>query len=426
MNIFDNGNDIFQSRGKFVFSKSFIPERILHREGEIQQIATGISHILKGDSASDQIIYGLRGTGKTLVTRYVAEQLIEKSNQSTETKNQIKVIHISLKNCRTEFSVAQAIQQKIGSRSITGIGFSQGIYEIFRFIEQKIPEKYIILILDEINEVKEPDILLHSLLRYNEIYGEISKEIIYIFITNDSKFPYNLSPGTKSSFAAVKRRTFPPYNAMQIKDILLERMQKGLKLGVCSEEILALCAAYPAQEIGDAREAIKLLETSADITVEKQGKRILAEYVTMARDQVRFESILSVILTLPIQLKAVAIACLRDYKVRERQTQKQAQRQHYTSVTGTVYAEYLKICKTTGIESLTIRRFGDLIDELESIGFIEAPVAFMSGSNKCGKTKVITPTAPAKAESILLSDDRFEQLRPVLEQTTLDGSKIKR
>jgi Cdc6-like AAA superfamily ATPase len=112
--------------------------------------------------------------------------------------------------------------------------------------------------------------------------------------------------------------------------------------------------------------------------------------------------------------------------VRERQTQTQLQRQHYTSVTGTVYAEYLKICTATGIEWLSIRRFGDLIDELESIGFIEAPVAFMSGSNKCGKTKVITPTAPAKAESILLSDDRFEQLRPILEQTTLDGSKLKR
>lgn len=407
MNIFDIANDIFQN--KSVFSKSFIPERIIHRDCEIQQVASGICYILDGGAAPDQIIYGKRGTGKTLIARYVCEQLLEKCDQ-------VKVFHISLKNCRTEFSVAQSINKKLGGRNISGIGFSQGFDQILRFIDQQISEKYIILILDEINEVKEPDILLHSLLRYNEIYGEINKEIIYIFITNDSNFPYDLTPGTKSSFAAVTKRVFPPYDAVQLKDILRERMQKGLKPGVCSEEILALCAAYSAQELGDAREAIKMLEKAAEIAVEKKAKKILTEYVSMARDQIRFESILSVLLTLPVQLKITALACLRDYK----EGQKQKQRQ---SVTGTVFAEYTKICHIIGMESLSIRRFSDFIDELETIGFIEAPVAFNVGKNKCGKTKIITPTVPANAETILLSDDRFIQLRPILEQTTLDGSR---
>jgi cell division control protein 6 len=421
MNIFDVSNDIFQSKGKSVFSKSFVPERILHRDSEIQQIASGISYLLNGGDAPNQIIYGMRGTGKTLIARHVTEQLIEKSNQKAETKNQVRVIHISLKNCRTEFSVAQAIQQKIGSKSIAGLGFHQGLHEIFKFVEQQMPEKYIIFILDEINEVKEPDVLLHSLLRYNEVYGEINKQIVYIFITNDSTFPYNLSPGTKSSFAAVTQRIFAPYNADQLKDILLERMQKGLKPAACSDEIIGLCAAYSAQELGDAREAIFMLEKAAEITVEKKGKKILFEYVTMARHQIKSESILSVLPTLPIQLKATALACLRDHKEGE----KQKQRQH-ASVTGTAYKEYSRISKIIGIESLSIRRFGDFIDELETIGFIDAPVAFTSGKNTCGKTKIITPTIPTKSESILLSDDRFIQLRPILEQTTLDGSKLKK
>lgn len=422
MNVFDSPNCIFKN--KAVFSKSFVPERILHRDSEINLIASGISYILGGGSASDQIIYGKRGTGKTLIARYVTEQLIEKINQSEDKKEQVRVFHVSLKNCRTEFAVAQRMQQKIGAHSISGIGFSQGIHEIFKFIDQQLPEKYIIFILDEINEVKEPDILLHSLLRYNEIYGEMNKEINYIFITNDSKFPYNLSPGTQSSFSSVKRRVFPPYDANQLRDILLERMQKGLNPGVCSEEIISLCAAYSAQELGDAREAIKLLETTAEIAVEKKTDKILNEYVITARDQIRFESILSVIVTLPIQLKATALACLRDSRAFENKTK--AHMQKHASMTGTVYEEYVKICKTINLESLTRRRITELIDELETIGFLQAPLSHNTPKNKGGLTKIITTTVPRQAESILLSDDRFISLRPDPEQTTLDGLRLKK
>ncbi len=419
MNIFDSCNHIFQPNGKYVFSKSFVPERILHRDNEINAIASGIGYILDGGSASDQIIYGKRGTGKTLIARYVTEQLIEKSNESGD-KNQIKVFHVSLKNCRTEFAVAQAIQKKIGARSINGFGFSQGIHEIFRHIDNDIPEKYIIFILDEINEVKNPDILIHSLLRYNEIYGEMKKELIYIFITNDSKFPYDLSPGTKSSFSSVKRRIFPPYNAVQLKDILMERVQKGLNPGVCSESVISICAAYAAQELGDAREAIKLLETAAEIAVERKTEKILEDYVSTARDQIRFESILGVIETLPIQLKAVAMACIADNKVCERDKHKSS------PITGTVYNEYKKICTSIGLDILTMRRFGDLIGELETIGFLDTKTAHNTTRNKGGNTKTITPTVTQQAESILLNDDHFSQLRPVPEQTTLCSTKFKK
>ncbi len=419
MNIFDSSNSIFRESGKYVFSKSFVPERILHRDNEINAVASGIGYILTGGSASDQIIYGKRGTGKTLIARYVTEQLIEKSNESGD-KNNIKVFHVSLKNCRTEFAVAQAIQKKIGARSINGFGFSQGIHEIFRHIDNDVPEKYIIFILDEINEVKNPDILLHSLLRYNEIYGEMKKEIIYIFITNDSKFPYDLSPGTKSSFSSVKRRIFPPYNAVELRDILIERIQKGLNPGVCPESVISLCAAYAAQELGDAREAIKLLETAAEIAVERKTENIIDEYVTTARDQIRFESILAVIETLPVQLKAIAISCIRDNRACEKQNHKP-----HPSITGSVYEEYRKICKSIGLEFLSMRRFTDLIIELETIGFLQTQPSHNTTRNKGGNTKTITTTVPQQAESILLNDDHFIQLRPVPEQTTLCSTKFK-
>lgn len=141
-------------------------------------------------------------------------------------------------------------------------------------------------------------------------------------------------------------------------------MQKGLNPGVCPEEVVSLCAAYSAQEFGDARGAIKLLETAAEIAVEKKKNKILLEYVTTARDLIRFESILSVISTLPIQIKATALACLRDHKSCEKQNTQRPR----APITGTVYVEYVKICNTIGIESLTMRRVADFIDELETLG----------------------------------------------------------
>lgn len=390
----ETGNDIiFKNRA--VFSKSYIPKNILHRHEQIKQIADGLRYILSDQRPTDQAIFGKRGTGKTLVARYVTEELCKITND-------VKVFHVSLKHARTDFMAIEKIIDKLigksqkGNSLLKGKSFSDGCYTIFNYIST-FSEKYVILILDEMNEIKNPDMLLHSLLRVNEIYGDLNgKELSYIFISN-SEFIRNVSQGTRSSYAGVTKRVFPPYYADDLRDILKERVQEGLKPGVCDENIICLCAAYGAQEEGDARQTIDLLGKAAEIAVENNSTMIIEEHVNKARKQINFDGVAEILVTLPAQLKLIALACIWDIQ--------HAKDPNYICTTGTVMKEYKELARNIGIEVLTQRRVTDLLDELSEVGFIDAIVKYGKG-----RTKHITLLVPFSTQKILLNDYRLKAL----------------
>ncbi len=388
-------NPIFKNRS--VFSKDYVPKSILHRDEQIKQIADGLRYIIQGQRPTDQIIHGKRGTGKTLVARHVADELIKATHEA-------RVFYVSLKHARTEFMALGMIIDKIigkgtrGKSLIKGNSFGHGSDLFFDYISE-LSEKYIILILDEINKIENPDMLLHTLLRPNEVYGDLNgKELSYILISNDPEFPRCLSEGTKSSYTGVTKRVFPIYHADALRDILKERVHEGLIPGVCSEDIISLCAAYGAQEEGDARETIQLLEKAAEIAVEKKVGVITEDHVKLARQQVEFDGLVEVIKTLPTQLRVIALACIWDIKYNENS---------YTSTTGSVYDVYKDIVKRIGIDVLTQRRVTDLLNELAAIGFIEA---IITSKGRYGRTKVVSLLTSFEMEKVLLEDYRLKSL----------------
>lgn len=397
LELFVNKDCIFQDRQ--VFDKSYIP-KIVHRDDQMLQIANCLQYILKDSIAADIAVFGKRGTGKTLTIRYVVDELTKRTSK-------VKTFYISLKKKRTAFKATEQIVNTLTGRPLRGKGDDEGYRMIFDYIKT-LDEKYIIFILDEINEVEDIDGLLYSLLRTHEVYGGLNgKEISYIFITNDMNFPKNLSEGTKSSFCGVTKRIFPPYNADQLKDILRERVEKGLKPGVCSEEILSFCAAIGAQELGDARETIKIMEKAAEIANEHSHLKLTEQHIKDARKQIEFESVAGVIRTLPKQLKCLALACIKDIKYGLKTPK-------HTSTTASVYLAYKSICGSVGCEVLTQRRITDLLMELETLGIIDAQVIFSSR----GKPKHISTSAPIDTiEQALTEDPTFEQFKPAIFQT---------
>lgn len=397
MEIFEDigNNTIFKN--KSVFSRDYVPKAILHRDDQIKQIANGLRYILQGQRPTDQIIHGKKGTGKTLVARHVADELVKVTSN-------VKVVYVSLKHARTDFMVLEKIIDKMigkgprGKSLIKGNSFGHGSDIIFDYIAT-ISEKYIILILDEINKIENPDVLFHTLLRPNEGYGNMNgKEVSYIFISNDPKFPSGLSEGTSSSYTCVTKRVFPTYNADDLRNILDERVLEGLMPGVCSEGIIALCAAYGAQEDGDARRTIQLLEKAAEIAVEENAVVISNAHVELAREQIEFDGLAEVMKTLPPHLKIIALSCIWDIKYKKNQA---------NSTTGSIYAVYKDAVRTVGIEALTQRRVTDLLSELASMGFIAAVI---TSSGRYGRTKEISLLTSFEMEKVLLNDYRLKSL----------------
>lgn len=391
-------NAIFKN--KSVFSKDYVPKSILHRDQQIKQIANGLRYIMQGQRPTDQIIHGTKGTGKTLVARFVVDEL-------SKTTPKVKVYYVSLKHARTDFMALEKIIEKMlgkgprGKSWIKGNSFGYGSDLIFDHISS-LNEKYVVLILDEINKIEYPDMLLHTLLRPNEVYGDLKgKEVSYIFISNDPKFPKNLSEGTESSYTSVTKRVFPKYTAEDLKNILNERVQEGLNPGVCADIIIAMCAAYGAQVDGDARRTIEYLQKAGEIAVEQQSPVINEEHVKMAREQIEFDALGEILKTQPAHHKAVALACIWDIKHHTSKT-------NYTSTTGSIYNEYKAIMRQLGLEVLTQRRVTDILGELTRLSFIDSDII---SHGRYGRTKHVTLLTSFEMEKTLLEDRWFTPLR---------------
>jgi len=405
--IFESESPIFKNRS--VFNIKYIPEKILHRDNQIKEVASRLQWILQGSKPKDFIIYGFGGTGKTLTTLYVVEELRKLTD--------FKYYYINLRKARTEVRALNTILDKLTKKTSNTSSPSELFRRIFEYIET-IPQKHIFFILDEIDKVETGyDGLLYCFLRPHEV-SETTKEITLIACSNDMNFPRELDVGTRSSFACMDKLMFPRYDATQLKDILKQRAKDGLKEGVCGDEILSLCAAYGAQEHGDARKTIELLEKAAEITMVEKEPKISEQHITKALEQIEYEAVYKGLKLLPVQCKAVALACIKDNK---KKTNGYSNSEDRDSTTTTIYSEYKNICYTKGIKTLTQRRVSDILNELGYLGMIDG-VVYINNNSKKGKKKVVEIiVSPEKAEKIITEDETFEIFRPAVVQKKLSG-----
>ena len=130
---------------------------------------------------------------------------------------------------------------------VTGLPTDE-IYSLF-YKSIDTEKRIIILILDEIDYLvdKIGDGILYNLTRINSELKQA--QISIIGISNDLLFTDRLDPRVKSSLSE-EEIVFPPYNALQIQDILKERSEKAFKSDCLEYGLIQKCAAYAAREHG--------------------------------------------------------------------------------------------------------------------------------------------------------------------------------
>ena len=83
---------------KKVLQNSFIPEKLPHREEQINQLAHILAPALKQERPSNVFIYGMTGTGKTVTVRYTTQEL---HKVATGRNIPLEIIYINCKINRT-------------------------------------------------------------------------------------------------------------------------------------------------------------------------------------------------------------------------------------------------------------------------------------------------------------------------------------
>jgi cell division control protein 6 len=374
---FDVIEEIIKKRGvtsrifanREILHPDYVPDVLPHREGEIKKLAEILVVSAKGEKPSNVLLYGLTGTGKTVVSKYVVKKLVEKASSIG---SNLGYAYVNTRKLDTPYKVLASIASSLGLRiPYTGLAISEVYRKYINALENW--SGLHIVILDELDYFvkRNGDDLLYKLLRINE---DLSKSRVSIIgITNNLYFVENLDPRVRSSLGE-EEIFFPPYNAEQLYTILKQRAEKAFHPGVIDDSVISYCAALAARENGDARRALDLLRVAGEVAERENALVISIEHVKKALAEVEEGRVNQVIATLPLQQKLVLKVAVNL-----------ATRRGYTT-TGEVYSVYLEEARRRGLEPLSQRSVSQVLSQLDMMGILIAEVRSMG---RHGLTKVI-------------------------------------
>ncbi|MFZ3147430.1 MAG: ORC1-type DNA replication protein [Methanothrix sp.] len=382
---------IFQSRD--VLRPTYTPSELPHRNEQINGLASTLVPALRGETPSNVLIYGKTGTGKTAVAKYVGKELEEASFGDMK----CTVIYINCEVVDTQYRILAHLARHFDKEiPMTGWPTDQVYAEFRNAVDEE--KQVVVIMLDEVDKlVRKGDDVLYNLSRINS--DLLRSKVSIIGISNDLKFTEFLDPRIKSSLGE-DEIIFPPYNAEQIRDILEQRAKLSFSPGVLQESVIPLCAAFAAQEHGDARKALDLLRISGELAERARSAIVSEEHVRSAREKIEQDRVEEVIKTLPTQSKLVLYSIVL--------LEEQGTRNITTSV---VYNMYKQLCPLVETDYLTHRRITDLIAELDMLGILHTIVI---SKGRYGRTKEITLSVySGKLKATLQQDYRLKVLSSV-------------
>ncbi|GAA0278557.1 Cdc6/Cdc18 family protein [Halobacterium noricense] len=448
-----SGEPIFEN--KEVLRPSYTPHELPHRKDQINNMATILVAALRGETPSNILIYGKTGTGKTASAKFVSQEL-ERTSQKYDVPCEVEYINCEVTDTQyrvlaqlantfieqnrtfiderveelqglreageddpgvlesdddnddhLDFDSVEAVDERIEALHeeksemddvpMTGWPTDRVYARFFEAVDYV--ERVAVIMLDEIDKLveKSGDDTLYNLSRMN---SELENSRVSIIgISNDLKFTDFLDPRVKSSLGE-EEIVFPPYDANQLRDILQHRADVAFKDNALSEDVIPLCAAFAAQEHGDARRALDLLRTAGELAERDQSDSVTEENVRRAQDKIELDRVVEVVRTLPTQSKLVlyAILLLEDNGV-------------HNVNTGEVYNIYKTLCDELDADVLTQRRVTDLISELDMLGIVNAVVV---SKGRYGRTKEISLSVPVEeTEAVLEADSRLSDIENV-------------
>ena len=353
LNAAESGKSIIKNRNILHFT--YIPDIILHRKSEQEQVTQSLLPILKQSRPSNLLVYGKPGTGKTLVVKKVLSKIQERVEKS---KFPIKLVYSNSKEETTLYGLLVSLgrQLDLNEKELPTTGLA--ISEVFKRLLAKIDEGKLnaIFVIDEIDYLaqlvaKTGKDILYQLTRANERLTQGS--LTLVGISNDLTFKEKLDPRVISSLGE-EEVVFTNYDVEQIKKILEERIIESFIENSVEEPALNLIAALAGGEHGDARRAIDLLRVAGELAERQQSDKVTAEHVREATQKMEENKEEKSLKSFPLHEKLVLISIMKANG----------------SSTGEIYSSYKNLCKTVGKDELTQRRITQMLSEIELSGLI--------------------------------------------------------
>lgn len=208
-----------------VLLRTYVPEQLLHREKELQQIKNNI------ENRVNTIMFGPVGSGKTSLIKRVIKDLATKD---------IRYVDCTIYD--TAFSV---LKETLHSASLV---FQRSNYELIKRLAKEAREKRLWFCFDNFVRLKDTNIITKVM----------SLGVNVILVSNVERDADILNTNVLSNIPCIVK--LPSYNTDQSFDILKERARKALAKSSFTNELLM---EISERTKGNMALAINVLRTAA-------------------------------------------------------------------------------------------------------------------------------------------------------------------
>jgi len=352
-------NEIFKDER--VLYPEFLPEKLPHRENEIESLSFCFKPVLSGKKPVNAVVLGSPGTGKTVSVKFVLSNLEEFSNRA-------KSLYINCFGFNSRNSVLFLIANFVGAAiPRRGLATDEIYSRMFDYLKKCnfIP----IIVLDEADQLifkEEGSKLLYDLLRMTE-YEKI--QLGLVLISNNFLLTSGLDPRVKSRLSE-ESIVFEKYSPEQLKDILKERASLAFFENSIEKDVVNVAAAHSAKLGGDARIGVESLLKAGRLAEKENSGRVSVSHLKKA-----FSLMDSALLSKAFPFLSEQEKIILDL---------------ISSFDGVYSGElFRKYSKIKG--HLELRHFRSTIPKLESMNLISAPLIDLKPR---GKSRFISLKVP--------------------------------
>jgi len=257
----------------------YIPDKILHRETELQRLRSLFDHIVTAPYEMSQkvVILGNIGSGKTVLANAYGRELRQKAE-----RRRIKFHYIHI-NCRQRRGSLFMVLSQVVTRikpDFPERGYSANeLLDILRTILEE-EDTQILLVLDEVDALieNEGSDALYYLTRFHETTPEEPRRLNLLCISKTADAFRKLDRSTLSSLQQNIIR-MPDYTKYQLADILVYRVEHAFRKDAVPLEIIDFISEVAEKEKGDARYAISLLHGAGKEADNEGSRQIKPEHV---------------------------------------------------------------------------------------------------------------------------------------------------